>query len=222
MEGETHALEGPITRERVKRIQEEVQHNLSTLKDQRGHTLYHVSNLVAKMTKFWLAKTMARMTCILRLGFDRMTIVLRSTLARGLMWCKRIHKSTNDKVEALSRAKADGYGGGNYIDHSRSSQSFREERHERHERNMREERHERHDKREKDSKEELDMSKCKILPFLGNCKPEFYIYWELKVKQVITSFDIQGRKGVRLAFGDYAFIWWTTMLDDIRRDVVEP
>ncbi|RDX83288.1 hypothetical protein CR513_35816, partial [Mucuna pruriens] len=74
---------------------------------------------------------------------------------------------------------------------------------ERHERNRREERHVRHDRREKDRREELDMRKCEILPFLGNCKPKIYIHWELKVE-------------------DYAMIWWTTMLHDMRRDVVEP
>ncbi|RDX97812.1 hypothetical protein CR513_19386, partial [Mucuna pruriens] len=39
---------------------------------------------------------------------------------------------------------------------------------------------------------------------------------------VITSFDIQGQKGVRLvtlAFRDYALIWWTSMIDDIARGV---
>ncbi|RDX78673.1 hypothetical protein CR513_41014, partial [Mucuna pruriens] len=41
LEGATPALEGPITSGRLKRIQEEVQHNLATLKDQGGHTLYH-------------------------------------------------------------------------------------------------------------------------------------------------------------------------------------
>ncbi|RDX85954.1 hypothetical protein CR513_32776, partial [Mucuna pruriens] len=43
---------------------------------------------------------------------------------------------------------------------------------------------------------------------------------ELKVEQVIISFDIQGRKWVKLvilALEDYAFIWWTSMMDDIRR-----
>ncbi|RDX69095.1 hypothetical protein CR513_51841, partial [Mucuna pruriens] len=119
-------------------------------------------------------------------------------------------QSTNDKVVALSRAKEDGYGEGNYSDHSKSSRSSKEERHERHERR------ERHDRSEEDRRGDLDMSKCKLPPFLWNYKLEFYIDWELKVEQVVTSFDIKGRKG------DYALIWWTTMLDDIRRGVVEP
>ncbi|RDX93229.1 hypothetical protein CR513_24542, partial [Mucuna pruriens] len=83
-------------------------------------------------------------------------------------------QSTNDKVEALSRIKEDGSSGGNYSDHSRSSRSSRKERHVRHERNRREERCERRDRREKDRRDELDMRKCKIPLFLGNCKPELY------------------------------------------------
>ncbi|RDX72967.1 hypothetical protein CR513_47482, partial [Mucuna pruriens] len=41
------------------------------------------------------------------------------------------------------------------------------------------------------------------------------------IKQVITSFDIQDRKRVRLItlpFGDYSLIWWTFMMDDIRKE----
>ncbi|RDX96571.1 hypothetical protein CR513_20745, partial [Mucuna pruriens] len=48
---------------------------------------------------------------------------------------------------------------------------------------------------------------------------------ELKVEQMITSFDIQGRKGVKfvtLALGDYGLIWWTSMMDDIRRGIIKP
>ncbi|RDX88567.1 hypothetical protein CR513_29823, partial [Mucuna pruriens] len=48
MEEETFALEGPIIRRRLKRIQEKVQHNLVILKDQgedqEGYTLYHFSS----------------------------------------------------------------------------------------------------------------------------------------------------------------------------------
>ncbi|RDX94982.1 hypothetical protein CR513_22556, partial [Mucuna pruriens] len=45
---------------------------------------------------------------------------------------------------------------------------------------------------------------------MRNCKLKVYIDYELKVGQVITSFDIQGQERVRLvtlAFGDYALIW---------------
>ncbi|RDX90706.1 hypothetical protein CR513_27409, partial [Mucuna pruriens] len=61
------------------------------------------------------------------------------------------------------------------------------------------------------------MSKWKIPPFLRNCKLDFYIDWELKVKQVVT-----GVRLVTLSFGDYALIWWNTMLDDMKRGVIEP
>ncbi|RDX94944.1 hypothetical protein CR513_22604, partial [Mucuna pruriens] len=72
---------------------------------------------------------------------------------------------------------------------------------------------------------DLDVGKCKILLFEGNYKPEVYIDWELKVEQMITSFGIQGQIGVRLVtlvFGDYSLIWWTSMLDDIRRGIIKP
>ncbi|RDY12872.1 hypothetical protein CR513_02303, partial [Mucuna pruriens] len=96
---------------------------------------------------------------------------------------------TNDKVEALSRAKEDGFKGRNCSDHSGSSRSSREERHERHEKNMKEERRERCERHERigeDRRHKLGISKCKIPSFLGNCKPEVYIDLELKVKQMIT------------------------------------
>ncbi|RDX78432.1 hypothetical protein CR513_41292, partial [Mucuna pruriens] len=48
MERETPILEGSITRGWLRRIQEEVQHQLATLKDQEkgqeDHTVYYVSN----------------------------------------------------------------------------------------------------------------------------------------------------------------------------------
>ncbi|RDX96693.1 hypothetical protein CR513_20616, partial [Mucuna pruriens] len=106
-------------------------------------------------------------------------------VGKGLDVVQKDAPSTNDKVEALSRSKKDGFEGRNYSDHNRSSWSSRED-HERHKRNRREERPERCDRREEDRRDELDMAK----------------YWELK--EVITSFDKQGQKGVRmvtLAFG---------------------
>ncbi|RDY06030.1 hypothetical protein CR513_10050, partial [Mucuna pruriens] len=90
----------------------------------------------------------------------------------------------------MVRAKEEGFEGGNYNDHSRTLHSSREERRERRERHRREERCERRYKREEDRMDELDMGKCKIPPFGGNCKLEVYIDWELKVEQMITSFDI--------------------------------
>ncbi|RDY02959.1 hypothetical protein CR513_13517, partial [Mucuna pruriens] len=121
-----------------------------------------------------------------------------SILWMGLDVVQKDVQSTNDKVEALGRAKEDDSRGENYSVHNRRSRSSREEMCEKHERNRREERSERRDRREEDRRDELDMSKCKKPPFLGNCKLKFYIDWELKVEQVITSFDIQGQKGVRL------------------------
>ncbi|RDY09315.1 hypothetical protein CR513_06317, partial [Mucuna pruriens] len=94
----------------------------------------------------------------------------------------------------------------------------REERRERHERHRRDEKRERRDRREEDRRDKLEMRKCKIPQFVRNCKPEIYIDWELKVEQVISSFDIQGQKGVRLvtlAYEDYALIWWTSMMDRV-------
>ncbi|RDX87664.1 hypothetical protein CR513_30832, partial [Mucuna pruriens] len=61
---------------------------------------------------------------------------------------------------------------------------------------------ERHDRREEDRMDELEMNKCNIPSFLCN--------WKLEVRLVT------------LAFGDYALILWTTMLDDMRRGIIEP
>ncbi|RDX65182.1 hypothetical protein CR513_56186, partial [Mucuna pruriens] len=99
---------------------------------------------------------------------------------KGLDLVQKDAQSTNDKIQG---------GGGNYIDHNRSSRSSREERcdrrdrHERHERDRRDERCESRDRRVDDRRDELDMGKCKIPPFVGNCKLEVYIDWELKVEQ---------------------------------------
>ncbi|RDX63040.1 hypothetical protein CR513_58567, partial [Mucuna pruriens] len=60
-----------------------------------------------------------------------------------------------------------------------------------------------------EEEEKLDMCMCKILPFLGDCKLEEYIDWELKVDQIVSSFDLHGRKVVRLVtleFGSYALL----------------
>ncbi|RDX87479.1 hypothetical protein CR513_31037, partial [Mucuna pruriens] len=37
------------------------------------------------------------------------------------------------------------------------------------------------------------MGKCKIPPFLGNCKPEVYLDWELKVEQILGCFEYNGK-----------------------------
>ncbi|RDX82128.1 hypothetical protein CR513_37123, partial [Mucuna pruriens] len=87
--------------------------------------------------------------------------------------------STNNKVEALSKAKEGGVG--RHSGHIRSSHSSEEEMRERHERHRREERHE--------------------------------------------IFGVQGRKGVSLvvvALEDYALVWWTSLMDDIKRGIEEP
>ncbi|RDX80875.1 hypothetical protein CR513_38509, partial [Mucuna pruriens] len=45
------------------------------------------------------------------------------------------------------------------------------------------------------------------------------------VEQLITNFGVQGRKGVNLvvvALEDYALVWWTFLMDDIRKGIEEP
>ncbi|RDX82240.1 hypothetical protein CR513_37000, partial [Mucuna pruriens] len=119
--------------------------------------------------------------------------------------------STNNKVEALSRVKEKGVRGHN--DHSRKPYSSKEEKRVRHERHRREER------------DDLDLGKCKIPRFVGDCKLKVYIDWELKVEQLMTNFGVQGRKGVSLvivALEDYALVWCTSLMDDIRREIEEP
>ncbi|RDY01384.1 hypothetical protein CR513_15290, partial [Mucuna pruriens] len=62
------------------------------------------------------------------------------------------------------------------------------------------------------SKETPKVSKCKIPPFLGNCKPKTYVDCELNVVKILGCFNLCGRRVVRLVtfkFGDYALVWWT-------------
>ncbi|RDX80078.1 hypothetical protein CR513_39410, partial [Mucuna pruriens] len=57
--------------------------------------------------------------------------------------------------------------------------------------------------------EELPTSKCKIPSFLGDCKPNEYVDWELMVDQIVSSFDLHGRMVVRLdtlEFCGYALV----------------
>ncbi|RDY13946.1 hypothetical protein CR513_01068, partial [Mucuna pruriens] len=76
-------------------------------------------------------------------------------------------------------------------------------------RNRREERRERHGwKGEEPKGDELDMSKYKIVSFLGNCKLEVYVDWEPKFVRLVT-----------LDFCDYALVWWTQMFEDIKRGI---
>ncbi|RDY11899.1 hypothetical protein CR513_03378, partial [Mucuna pruriens] len=56
------------------------------------------------------------------------------------------------------------------------------------------------------------MGKCKIPPFLGNCELEVYVDWELKVEKILVRL-------VTLEFGDYVLVWWTQMLEDVRRGI---
>ncbi|RDY04993.1 hypothetical protein CR513_11223, partial [Mucuna pruriens] len=68
---------------------------------------------------------------------------------------------------------------------------------------FREERHERHERHRREERRE----RCD------------------RREEVITSFDTQGQKGVRLvtlAFVDYALFWWTSMMDDIKRGIIKP
>ncbi|RDX88679.1 hypothetical protein CR513_29698, partial [Mucuna pruriens] len=102
---------------------------------------------------------------------------------------------------------------------------FHGERHEgdvRIEKNRREERRERHGRRgEEPREEELHMFECKISQFLGDCKSNEYIDWELMVDQIVSSFDLHGHKVVRLVtlkFCGYALVWWSQVLEEIRID----
>ncbi|RDX98103.1 hypothetical protein CR513_19030, partial [Mucuna pruriens] len=191
---ETPKLEGTAIKGRLKRIQEEVQHNLAILKDQgedQGvHTLYHL-NAAPKQEEsmafevVWANHHHEGLSPKSKYIIDTMNEHREKLdlVGKGLDVVQKDTQSTNDK---------DGVEGGNYSDRNRSSWSYKEERHERHERNRQEERggrHERCDRREEDRRDELDMSKCKIPTFLRNCKPEFYIDWELKVEQESKSME---------------------------------
>ncbi|RDX73947.1 hypothetical protein CR513_46359, partial [Mucuna pruriens] len=129
-------------------------------------------------------------------------------VGKGLDSMQRDAQCVNAKVEALSRENdkrpnmvsmhesGGSYEGENLSESGRSSQSSMGERCERYvrvERNRKDERRERHGRRGKEPmEEELDMSKCKIPPFM--------------VVRLVT-----------LEFGDYALVWWTQVLEDIRR-----
>ncbi|RDY03217.1 hypothetical protein CR513_13222, partial [Mucuna pruriens] len=110
---------------------------------------------------------------------------------------KALNKERDEKPKMASLHESEGsFKEGNYSEISGSSQSTRRERHERQERVERYRREERREIRgtrgEEQRREKLDMSKCKILPFLGNSKPKVYVDWELKVEQILSCFDVEG------------------------------
>ncbi|RDY13520.1 hypothetical protein CR513_01541, partial [Mucuna pruriens] len=101
--GETLELEGPMTRRRLKTVQEKVQHNLVTPKDQRedqeGHTLYHLSSCLVGNSKYIID--------IMNELREKLDLV-----GKGLDLVQKDAQSTNNKVKALSKAKEDGSRGG--------------------------------------------------------------------------------------------------------------
>ncbi|RDX93074.1 hypothetical protein CR513_24718, partial [Mucuna pruriens] len=203
-----------MARGRLKKIQEEVQHELATLKGQEkaqeGQFIKEDYEVLGSenLGKKWERQAKSGET------FPQ-SLVQKDT------------QSVNAKVEALSKGKEErlkvasmhasegSFEEGNCSEVSRSSQSSLGERCERQvrvERNRREEMRERHDRIEEPRKEELDISKCKIPPFLGNFKCMVYVDWGLKVEQILGYFNLHGRMVVRLVtleFGDYALVWWT-------------
>ncbi|RDX91682.1 hypothetical protein CR513_26300, partial [Mucuna pruriens] len=166
-EEETPTLEGPMTRERLKRLQGEVQHKLVTLKGQgeaqEGHILYNLSNFqigpassigvrafnhhlvvgFMKEMKDFHGNTKALVEPFKELG-EKLEKV-----RRGLDSLQRDIQSVNTKVEALSRDKEEkpkvaflheskgSYDEGHYSERNESSRTLRRERHERVERNVR-------------------------------------------------------------------------------------
>ncbi|RDX73320.1 hypothetical protein CR513_47094, partial [Mucuna pruriens] len=74
-------------------------------------------------------------------------------------------------------------------------------------------------KKEEPKEEEVDMTKCKIPPFFGNCDSDTYLDRELKVEQILNYFNLHGRMVVRivtLKFGDYVLVWWMQFLDNLK------
>ncbi|RDX82571.1 hypothetical protein CR513_36620, partial [Mucuna pruriens] len=143
-------------------------------------------------------------------------------VGKGLDLVQRDTQTINAKVESLSKEKEDmnkclfmRVKGRNSSDSGRNSWSSKSERHEKHDkkkRSGREEKKERYERRREEPKEEeMDMTKCKIPLFFGNCNLDKYVNWELKVEQILNYFNLHGRKVVRLVtidFGDYALVWW--------------
>ncbi|RDY03257.1 hypothetical protein CR513_13175, partial [Mucuna pruriens] len=240
----TPTLEGPMTRGRLKRIQEKVHQELAMLKGQEKA----LDELI-----LCLRDLLAFRACILRgvlvAGFKYKTHQIKEIhgalgelqegnfspkskfmmsyvrelkekldkVGKGLDLVQRDTQSVNSKVDVLSREKDErpkvmsmhesegSFKGENLSGNGRSS---------------------RYGKRgEKPRDEELETSKCKIPPFLGNCKPEVYVDWELKVEQILGCFNLHGRRVVRLVtleFSDYVLVWWTQVLEDIRRGEKDP
>ncbi|RDX98244.1 hypothetical protein CR513_18854, partial [Mucuna pruriens] len=181
------AVEGPMAKGRLKRIQEEGKVRSS---GKKARSSRKELNLVQKDTQSVNAKV--------------------EDLSKG--------KEKRPKVASIHESERS-FEARNYSEGTRSSWSSLGDRCER---QVRVERNRREERRERQSREELDMCKCKILPLLGNCNPEVYVDWELKVKQILGCFNLHGRMVVRLVtleFGDYALIWWTQMLEDIRRGI---
>ncbi|RDX99586.1 hypothetical protein CR513_17340, partial [Mucuna pruriens] len=136
-------------------------------------------------------------------GMDSMRKDTQSVNAKVKDLSKR--KEENPRVVSLHKSKGS-YDEGHYSERSESSRTFKRENREgqkRVERNNREERCERNRRgREDPRKEEHDMGKCKIPPFLSNYKPKVYLDWELKVEKIL--------------------VWWNQVLEDIRRGRRDP
>ncbi|RDX65702.1 hypothetical protein CR513_55614, partial [Mucuna pruriens] len=67
--------------------------------------------------------------------------------------------------------------------------------------------------RKEPRREELNGIKCKTPPFLGECKLDYYLSWEIK------CIDYHKRMKVRLItleFSDYALVYRNQVLVDIR------
>ncbi|RDX80876.1 hypothetical protein CR513_38510, partial [Mucuna pruriens] len=123
-------LERPITQSRLRRIQEEVQHQLTTLKDPRkgqaspievrrnlecrkmGSSSVNWEGLSPKSR--YILDTMKELR-------EKLDLV-----GKSLDLVQKDAHRTNNKVEALSKAKEEGVGG--HSGHSRSSHSSKEER----------------------------------------------------------------------------------------------
>ncbi|RDX75048.1 hypothetical protein CR513_45123, partial [Mucuna pruriens] len=182
----TPTFEDLITRGRVKRTHEEVYQNLTMLKGQEKALwtpiLYNFSNY--QSDRDFLFKFGVRVE---RQSWKGIRLGAKCKCqSRGLKWClcMRVREALREKIIVKGGSKS-----------SRSSLGERRERHRRVKRNRREERRERHGRKgEETREEEIDMSKCKIHPFLWNCKLEVYMDWELKVEKILGCFNLHGQR----------------------------
>ncbi|RDX82276.1 hypothetical protein CR513_36938, partial [Mucuna pruriens] len=174
----TPALESPITRVRLKRIQEEVKYELAWSRaKRRPKKAKAIFIAISIASPRWLGKVEENPR-----GRNKKLVTLKGQ-EEG-QESEVLYHVSSYLLSNVESSKNSIFHGRKLSESSRSSWSSVGEKRERHvwmERNRREERRERHWRRgEEPREEELDKFKFKIPLFLGNWKLKVYVDWELK------------------------------------------